>query len=420
MPKRIAIATIGTLGDVLPYIALARALKKHGFDVVLGASSDFEGLIESYNVEFFNLGNSIKSYVTQPSFDKTIYENNLLNLPHLLTQGQGIIETAARKAWVMVQNADAIIVNINTSSGIDMAEALDIPAIVTALQPLNATSEFPIHIYSGPDLGSILNRLTYAGASVQQVYYDLPRDKLRKELMELKPRRGGGFSKDAQGKYLTTLYAYSPNVSAKPHDWPKTAIVTGFWRLEDNSGWKPSKELQEFLDAGEKPIYIGFGSMPFGATENSKIIKKSLDVWGGRAIISSGWGGLKADRISENIFVINNAPHDKLFKCVSAVIHHGGAGTTAAGLYATCPSFILPQAVDQPFWGQRVFELGCGPEPVNLRKLTPEKLVYALNDLKTNKDYKENASKIAKKLNAEKGTEIAIKHIKRVIKDFKK
>ncbi|GGA51308.1 glycosyltransferase [Pelagibacterium lentulum] len=418
MSKRIAIATIGTQGDVQPYVALARALKARGYSVVVGAPDDFEDMVTSHDLEFASLGSRIQEFLTQTRFEKAMSENMLVNMPSLLRQGQQLVDTAARLSWDMAQGADAIIVNMNTSFGIDIAEALDIPSIMSALQPLNSTSEFPLCAYYGPSFGRAFNRVTYTAMTVQQIYYNLPRNKLRRELMGLEPRKKGGFFKDTDGTNLTTLYAYSAHVSPRPRDWPKNAIVSGYWMLPDNTGWQPDAAFKAFLAQGDAPIYIGFGSMPFGAERNTEILKEAMRLWGGRAVVARGWGGINPDDLPPSIFAIQKAPHDQLFKHVKGVVHHGGAGTTAAGLHLGLPTFIVPQAVDQPFWGRRIYELGCGPKPVRLRKLTPELLAEALRALDTNAGYARNAQILGEKLRAEDGTANAIKVIERVMANY--
>ncbi|GLQ57898.1 glycosyltransferase [Devosia nitrariae] len=416
MVKRIAVCTIGTQGDVQPYLALAIALKARGYSVVLGASEDFQDMIEGYGIEFQSLGASIQNFLQQSRFENAMSQSMLINGPSLLRQGQQIVDIAARRAWTMCQGADAIILNMNTSFGIDIAEALRIPAIMSALQPLNSTSEFPLCMYYvGSDFGKAFNRLTYTAMTVQQIYYNLPRNKLRRELMGLDARLMGGLFRNTDGSPLTTLYAYSAIVSPRPRDWPKTAIVTGYWSLHDRSNWQPSPEFQAFLAKGEAPVYIGFGSMPFGAQRNTQILKEAVRAWGGRAVVARGWGGIDPSDLPENIFAIEKAPHDKLFKYVSAVVHHGGAGTTSAGLHLGRPTFVVPQAVDQPYWGRRVYELGCGPKPVRLRKLTPEILAEALKDLTSNVSYRRRAAAVAEELQAEDGTGKAIRVIERVM-----
>ncbi len=415
MKKRVAIATIGTAGDVRPYLALAKALKQQGHDVVLGANADFESLVVSHGVEFHNLGTNIQDWLQESRFDTAISQMKLHHFPQLLRDGQALVERAARNSWVMAQGADAMVVNINTSFGIDIAEALNIPVIMTAMQPLNPTREFPVCAYEVPDLGPTFNKLSYIAMNIQQGYYDLPRDRVRKELMGLGPRKRGGIFKDSLGNNLPTLYNFSSIVSPRPRDWPQTAVVTGFWFLDDTSDWVPSPELQRFLDAGAPPVYIGFGSMPFGAERNTQLLKSALEMWGGRAIVSRGWGGINADELPETVFAVSEAPHDKLFPLVGAVVHHGGAGTTAAGLLAGKPSFTLPQAYDQRYWGRRIRALGCGPAPVHLRTLTPEVLASALHELTTNQTMAKNAAAIGKALSEEDGLETAVNFIEATI-----
>lgn len=418
MVKRIAIATVGTQGDVQPYLALAIGLQKRGYSVVLGAPSDFGDMIRDHGIEFRSLGGNMQSFLTQARFENAMSQSMLINAPSLLRQGQMLVDTAARLAWEMAQGTDAIILNMNTSFGIDIAEALKIPAIMSGLQPLNSTSEFPLCMYYGPDFGRTLNRLSYTTMTVQQIYYNLPRNRLRRELMGLESRKRGGFFKNTDGSPLTTLYAYSPLLSPRPRDWPKSAIVTGFWQLPDNSNWQPSEAFRKFLANGPAPIYVGFGSMPFGAERNTQILRDAVKRWGGRAVVARGWGGINPADLPDSIFPIERAPHDKLFGYVSGVVHHGGAGTTAAGLHLGKPTFVVPQTVDQPYWGRRVFELGCGPRPVRLRKLTPEILAEALYDLASNPAYRTEAEKVAAHLATEDGVGKAINVIERVMNGY--
>jgi sterol 3beta-glucosyltransferase len=411
MSKRVAIATIGTAGDVRPYLALAVEMKKRGYDVVLGTNSDFEQLVSAHGIEFHSLGTKIQEWLQESRFDNAISKMKLHHFPQLLRSGQELVMRAAENAWDMAQGTDAMVVNINTSFGIDIAEALNIPVIMTAMQPLNPTREFPVSAYEVPDLGPTFNKLSYIAMNIQQAYFDMPRDKLRKELMGLGPRKRGGLFKDSYGNNLPTLYNFSSIVSPRPRDWPQTAVVTGFWYLDDISSWTPPPALQQFLEAGPAPVYIGFGSMPFGAERNTEVLRKALRLWGGRAIVSRGWGGIDTSQLPDNVFAVDEAPHDKLFKLVAGVVHHGGAGTTAAGLRAGKPTFTVPQAYDQRYWGRRVRALGCGPAPVRLRSLTPELLASALHELTSNEVMANNARSIGKVLTEETGLETAVNFI---------
>lgn len=428
MSRRIAIATIGSHGDVQPFVALGMALKKRGHQVVVGSSSDFEEFITQNGLEFHSLGSDIREFIRQSHFDNAMSKSMVLYAPKLLREGQRIVKEACKQLWVMSQGADALVFQWDTTFAIDVAEALDVPAIMGAFQPLNPTGEFPFFLYDGPNIeplfnkisiDPLVNRLTYLIQSAQQTYYDFPRDRMRQKLLGLRSRRKNSFTKNARGEDIVSLHAYSPTLSPRPGDWPETTMITGFWRFEDQSKWEPDKALEKFLSAGEAPIYLGFGSMPWGAQRNTEIIAKALQLWGGRAVIGRGWGGIKAELLPQGqVHVVDHVPHSKLFPLMKALVHHGGAGTTHTGLYAGRPSFIVPQFFDQPYWGRIVNEMGAGPKPVRLRKLTPSILAHALEELATDEAYALAAQHIKERLDLEDGTGLAADVIEETIADY--
>jgi len=427
MSRRIAISTIGSHGDVQPFVALGVALRKRGHSVILGASSNFEPFVTAHGLEFHALAPDMKQFIEQSDFDAAISKNFLYGAK-LLRQGQRMMREAYKQLWVMSQGADALVFQWDTTFAIDIAEALDVPAILGAFQPINKTGEFPFFLYEGPNpqplfnripLDPLVNRLSYLMQSAQQTYYDFPRDRLRTQLLGLRTSRRNSFTKNARGEPITALHAYSPTLSPRPGDWPETTIVTGFWRLQDNSNWEPDAGLSEFLAAGDAPIYLGFGSMPWGAQRNTDIIAKALQMWGGRAVIGRGWGGIKAEQLPQGkVHVVDHVPHNKLFPLMKALVHHGGAGTTHTGLYAGRPSFIVPHFFDQPYWGRAVHQLGAGPRPVPLKKLTPSILARALDALATDEGYALAAADLKDKLELEDGTGLAADIIEEAIAEY--
>jgi UDP:flavonoid glycosyltransferase YjiC (YdhE family) len=163
--------------------------------------------------------------------------------------------------------------------------------------------------------------------------------------------------------------------------------LTGYWYLEDSPGalstWLPSPELVEFLAGGQPPIYVGFGSMHTRRSmQMTQIVLATLEKTKQRAVLATGWGGIGeaiCDRdLPENIFVLDYVPHDWLFPQLSAVVHHGGAGTMAAAVRAGVPAVIIPFFGDQPFWGRRYYELGVTPAPIPHKRLTVERLARAI------------------------------------------
>jgi sterol 3beta-glucosyltransferase len=174
------------------------------------------------------------------------------------------------------------------------------------------------------------------------------------------------------------------------------------------------------LEEGEAPIYFGFGSMAGRNPERlTRIVIEALKYTNMRGIIASGWGGLKPDDLPKTIFTIEKAPHDWLFPRMAAVVHHGGAGTTAAGLRAGCPTIICPFFGDQPFWGQRVHALGVGSQPIPQKKLTVEKLSITIREVMTNPGIRQNAKELCEKIRKEDGIANTISIIERLATQFK-
>ncbi len=167
------------------------------------------------------------------------------------------------------------------------------------------------------------------------------------------------------------IYGFSPSVVQKPPDWGDHVEITGYWFLDRQPGWQPPADLADFLAAGAPPVYIGFGSMSTRKPqETTELVLRALSRDRQRGLLLTGWGGLSEIDLPDYVFKIEFAPHDWLFPQMAAVVHHGGAGTTAAGLRAGIPTIIVPHFIDQPFWGQRVADLGAGPQPIPRRQLT--------------------------------------------------
>lgn len=192
-------------------------------------------------------------------------------------------------------------------------------------------------------------------------------------------------------------YMWSPGLVPKPKDWGPEIDIAGFVFLDLASSFKPPEDLQKFLDEGEPPIYIGFGSIVVDdPDEFTKLIFKAVEIAGVRALVSKGWGGFGSNADTpNNIFMLENTPHDWLFPKVSAVIHHGGAGTTAIGLKCGRPTMIVPFFGDQPFWGAMVAKAKAGAhECIPYKELTAERLAEGIKQCLTD-EAKQNVQEIA-------------------------
>eukprot|EP00256_Glycine_max_P060300 XP_014629132.1 sterol 3-beta-glucosyltransferase UGT80A2 isoform X5 [Glycine max] len=194
------------------------------------------------------------------------------------------------------------------------------------------------------------------------------------------------------------------------YDWGPKIDVVGFCFLDLASNYEPPESLVKWLEEGDKPIYIGFGSLPVQEPKRmTQIIVDALEITGQRGIINKGWGGLgNLAEPKDSIYLLDNCPHDWLFLRCKAVVHHGGAGTTAAGLKAACPTTIVPFFGDQPFWGERVHVRGVGPPPIPVDEFSLPKLVDALK-LMLDPKVKERAIELAKAMENEDGVTGAVK-----------
>lgn len=212
---------------------------------------------------------------------------------------------------------------------------------------------------------------------------------------------------------MPALYAYSERLLSRPADWPASAQITGAWFLDEADDWEPPTALQAFLEAGPAPVYVGFGSMGAAHAEaRAATVLESLQKAGERAVLAAGWGGLKATELPTSVFMLEAAPHDWLFPRMKAVVHHGGAGSTMAGLRAGKPTVICPFLGDQPFWGHVVQRAGVGPAPVFQKSLSAEGLGRAIRAA-LEPGIVRQAMAMGERIRAENGVERAVCIIER-------
>jgi sterol 3beta-glucosyltransferase len=213
----------------------------------------------------------------------------------------------------------------------------------------------------------------------------------------------------SDGSPVPMLNCYSPQVVPVPDDYPPHVHVTGYWFLDHDPNWQPDPALLAFLDAGPAPIYIGFGSVSArNARKRTQHVLDAARVTGQRVVFASGWAALDTADFPANVFALKSVPHDWLFPRMKAVAHHGGAGTTAAGLRAGKPAIICPFLGDQPFWGKRVYDLGVGPQPIPQGKITAECWAEAITQVAQDAGMQQRAAELGVKIRAEAGIGCAV------------
>lgn len=406
---RVLILTFGTRGDVDPYIALAERLSFEGHEAFIAAPEEFRDEAEACGAGFAPMGTEMLRLV-RASMARTAGSSDSMRL---LRGMKRAMRMSLLEQWRIAQQVEPtlIVTHPKALGGLHIAQRLRIPAVASIPLPfLTPTSAFPPPFISRAH-GGVVNRGAYAINRFPALAYGGMINTFRRRVLGLgRMSRLSDYLHTDDGSRLPVLYGFSEHVVPVPSDYPDTAHVTGYWH-RSGSEWTPPNEVEEFLDSDEPTVYFGFGSMGFGkhAAARGGLIADAVERAGVRAVVAAGWGGLKVQEASPRILTLDEAPHEHLFPRVDAVVHHGGAGTTAAGLRAGRPTLVCPVLGDQAFWGHRVASLGAGPDPVPLRKLTVSTLAARLRDLVSGPQFSRQAAAVGQRLQQEDGTGTAVR-----------
>ncbi|KAI4764995.1 UDP-Glycosyltransferase/glycogen phosphorylase [Aureobasidium sp. EXF-3400] len=440
-PLNVVIHVVGSRGDVQPFVALGKVLKdQYGHRVRLATHPVFRDFVTENGLEFFSIGGDpselmafmVKNPGLMPGFDVMRRGDIGKRRKEIATMikgcwrsciesgdGTGLaVDDNTTEEWMRNTDssikpfiADAIIANPPSFAHIHCAEKLGCPLHVMFTMPYSPTQAFPHPLANIQSTNADLHLTNFISYTlVEMLTWQGLGDvinRFRVKNLSLDP-----ISLIWAPGMLTRLriphtYCWSPALIPKPKDWGNQISIAGFYFLSLASNFTPPPDLKAFLDAGPPPVYIGFGSIvlddPNGMT---KLIFDAIRKTGRRALVSKGWGGFGADElgIPEGVFMLGNVPHDWLFKHVSCVVHHGGAGTTAAGIACGVPTVIVPFFGDQPFWGAMVAKAGAGPDPIHHKDLTADNLAEAINKA-LEPATRERAQDLANSISHEKGTE---------------
>ena len=410
---KVLIITFGTRGDVQPYVALGKGLQTAGHTVTVCTSARFESFIKDYNLAYGYMTDELLK-VIDTDMGRDIIEHSsgiwgaIRSAIRLIKYLKPLTRQMIIDSWEAARAAgpDLIIFHPKILGAVSIAEKLNVPVVMAALQPMIVpTADFPLAGMPKWNIGRWYNRSTYRLIKIGFGMYTKLVNDFRQNRLHLPPfRKFSGMHFTGKGNPIPVLHGYSPHVVPRPSDWPGQATVNGYWFLDQSDDWQPPSRLSAFLDSKQAPVYIGFGSM---AGRNPRrladIAIKAITKAKLRGILATGWGGLDACHLPDNILKINDAPHEWLFPRVSAVIHHGGAGTTGAALRAGKPMTICPFIADQPFWGECIHGLGVGPKPIPQKKLSVDRLTGALYEMSHNAAMRRRAENLGRLIRDEKG-----------------
>lgn len=422
--KTITLLTSGTRGDVLPYIALGEGLRDAGFNVRIAAPRGFASLIQSHRggvtppLHFAPFdGNPSDLLVEQgDQTPMTLGANTIRSLiatRNFLRQARPLYRQMLHSAAEACRGSDILIYGLPTLWGTHIAEGLRIPAVRALLQPLAPTRNFPSTLlpfyFSLSGIGN-----WFSHWAVTQTIWHSWRSEInhaRHADFGLAPAHLLDPSLRAGSAQPLTLNGFSEQIVPRPRDWNSNQVITGYWN-SPSQAWTPSKEIQRFIDSANNPIAIGFGSP--GIQRYLPMLEESLNRANAQAILAipSKWHG---EIKSKNIFPIEYTPHDWLYPRVKVAVHHGGAGTTSASLHAGIPTVTMPLAIDQFFWGERVYKIGVGPKPIPQRKLNAENLSQAITQALMDETMRARAKTISVALSQENGIQAAVSQMRKLL-----
>ncbi|QHC22968.1 glycosyltransferase [Streptomyces sp. GS7] len=424
----VLLVTHGSRGDVQPFLALASGLTAAGHAVTLMGPYTFVELARSAGVRYVPVLDGPLELYTDPVVRRANEDRRGLrgivrgvqwfrrNRPQYVK----LLEDLTAK--VKAQPRPDVVVFAPWLPAQHLAEWLKVPAVPVCFQPGWVPTPDFVNPLAPGRLPASLSRASYAHAELPvRLLYGSALARLRCESLGLSDR-GSKLSilSRPDGGPATVLQAFDPGVLPGTPRYPPTTHTTGFWHLPATGDWRMPADLRAFLDAGERPVYIGFGSMAGSrAAAKSRAVLAAVRQSGVRAVIATGWGGVRAPDGEQGhgvdkVFFMNEVPHEEVFPHMAAIVHHGGAGTTASALRSGRPQVVCPFTFDQPFWARRMHALGLAPPPLPQYRLTAGRLAASLDRAVHDRELAEAAEQFALRTVTRNGVEKAVEVIETV------
>lgn len=405
---KVLLFSIGTRGDVEPFLAVAEILKERGCEVVCVFPEQFREEVESLGYRFYGFSREFLDLLLNPDAQE------------VLGGGGSFLRRA--KSWYKLARAGMKISNASVDLQHEVLtnelpdRVLYHPKCLFVLlwsmaNPGRAIMMSPIPGVAHPvddmspmfgDNGRSLNRLAFRFMTTAKI---LAIKNFAKRYRKEYPQVDMSMASFRRAMLETerAIYTVSPTLFPKPPYWPDHVQVVGYFERDKATNWEPSDELLAFLKSHEQVVLISFGSMTNPEPQRkSEMIVNVLRKLGQTAIVNTSWGGLqKVDDAPDHVLFVESVPYDWLFPRIAAVVHHGGSGTTHMGVKYGLPSLIIPHAVDQFFWDRTIARLGLGPRGVRVSKLTESNFEERLADLLANEEYARNAQEASEQMRSE-------------------
>jgi UDP:flavonoid glycosyltransferase YjiC (YdhE family) len=404
------------MGDVRPMVALGSGLKKAGYGVRIATFRTFEKFIREYGLDFAAIQGDPRKTMQgragqvwlESGKDPIRFFGGFRRL-----FSRDFLQKSFQDTAEACRGSDAVLYTPLGAAAYHAAEKMGIPKLYLMLQPLSRTREAPSMLMPSLPLGGAYNQFTHL--FTEQILWQLlrgPINRWRREYLNLPPMPFWGPFNILYQTEAPFIFGYSKFVVPPPTDLPDSHHITGYWLLENKGDWSPPPSLLDFLSQDPKPIYIGFGSMSGDTARNLiEMAVEATRITDQRAVLVGGWAEAHHLELPDSMYACAYADHEWLFPQTAAVVHHGGAGTTAAGLRAGMPTVIIPFMGDQPYWGQRVHQLGVGPQPLSRKRMASKLLAERIFQAVSDSSMKQKAAKLGEKIRHEDGIRTAVRII---------
>ncbi|MBT2510534.1 glycosyltransferase family 1 protein [Streptomyces sp. ISL-98] len=396
--------TAGSRGDVAPYTGLAHGLAQGGHEVTLVTHGCFAPLVEAAGVGFHPLPVDPRAELASVR-GRALHRSvtGVGKMARMVAMARALVGSMTDDLLLAARRSDVLLLSSSLGPlGHTIAEGLALPSMGVYLQPLAATGEFAPPVIGTRSCGSAGNRLAgrTVNAAVDGIFADTTRA-LRARLGL--PRTSTRAARRArERRQWPVLHGFSPLVVPRPRDWRPGLDIAGYWWPHDPPEAPLPPRLREFLAAGPPPVFVGLGSATVPDPDRlSQVVVRALRAAGLRGVIQRGWSGLHAD--APDMLTVDEVAHSALFPRMAAVVHHAGAGTTAAGLRAGVPAVPVPVQFDAAFWSARLVALGVAPGALPLRRLDAPGLAAALRRATSEPSYRRRAGDLAARIREEDG-----------------
>lgn len=400
--KKIAMFTMGTRGDIQPYIYLSKALMNAGHDVVLGTHPCWRELVEGYGIHFEPVGPDI-DIEKETTIIRGQSKNAIMSLLKTMNFIMKIIEGSSKEVYEICKGKDLIIVTHSQMGAVE-AGVLGIPKVNVTLQTEMIGEKLRKQKFGEKLIGGFIAKQAAK-----------PTNKIRK-LYGLKPVK----SADEEMSDKLNLIPISKYVVDRNPYWEEKNVLTGYWYDEEEE-YVPDEKLKSFIESGEKPVVLALGAMSFEAVADRNkldMFVRAFQKTGCRAIIQGFRKTLKDYNLPDTMIAVGSVPHSWLFRNAKFVIHHCGFGTTAATMIYGVPSIPVPHVLDQLGFAVQLEKKDVATKHINAKDLREPTIISAIEEMNiTYADKKKNAELISEKIATENGVAEAVRLIESVMEE---